>query len=607
MKIDINTLAIISSIMNLLQFTALFVQWRLEKNRHGLGWWTLGIASSGLGYAFLYLRAFPQLTSIAIMANNLLFISSQVFIYIGFLRFFNRRERRAPLILFLVVFTLADIYFTSINDNFVMRRAVLYLSGAGLMFIAARAILRFRSDAVRGASSLLVAVSLIFGSVMILSTLFEFLNPPGEGLLSASASQVMALLGGLIGSTLNTFGYILLVNQRLEAERRQASENQELIFNTTPDAVVITRLSDGLIVEINDSFTYLTGFTHVDVFGKSSLEIHLLQNPDDRALVTATLAEKGVCDNLEIIFQRKDGSPFAGLLSARVFSLQGVAHIISVTRDITERQRVEAELVAAHAELEQRVFERTRDLQMANAALEKASRSKDDFLAIISHELRTPLTGILGLAQVLQYSTYGEMNPKQTTAVQNIEKSGQLLLELINEILDFSKLQSGQLTLQLAPCSLAAVCTASLEMVNHLAEKKKQDLRFSIQPEKIMLNADERRVRQILINLLSNAVKFTPEAGRIELVVTGIPQAGQVRITITDTGIGIREEDLQRLFLPFQQLDTRLSRMYNGTGLGLSLVKNLAELHGGSVEVASIFGQGSRFMVSLPWDAKTLP
>jgi signal transduction histidine kinase len=138
-------------------------------------------------------------------------------------------------------------------------------------------------------------------------------------------------------------------------------------------------------------------------------------------------------------------------------------------------------------------------------------------------------------------------------------------------------------------------------MVDDQARKKKLEVLFSISPENITLQADERRVRQIVINLLSNAVKFTPEGGSIELAVSTLPEIRQARISVKDSGIGIKDEDLPHLFQPFLQLDARLAREYNGTGLGLVLVKRLAELHGGSVEVESVFGQGSRFTVSLPW------
>ena len=269
--------------------------------------------------------------------------------------------------------------------------------------------------------------------------------------------------------------------------------------------------------------------------------------------------------------------------------------------DITIRKRVEEKLIAAHAELEQRVWERTTDLQTANLMLEKALRSRDEFLAAMSHELRTPLTGVLGLAQVLQLQTYGPLSEKQIKALKNIESSGQHLLELINHILDYSKLQSNSLTLDRVPCSLREICQTALEKAGTYAILKNQHTSFSITPEDILVMADETRLQQILMHLLTNASKFTPAGGSIGIEVQGQSDEQEVCICVWDTGIGIRPEDFPRLFHPFVQLDASLARIYNGTGLGLALVKSLTDLHGGRVNVESLPAQGSRFYVVLPW------
>lgn len=262
----------------------------------------------------------------------------------------------------------------------------------------------------------------------------------------------------------------------------------------------------------------------------------------------------------------------------------------SVVRDVTERKKAEEALRLSHDQL-----------SIANAALEKATRLKDEFLASMSHELRTPLTGILGLSEVLQMQTYGPLNEKQLKAVKNIESSGRHLLDLINDILDLSKIEAGKLDLQIAPCSIVGICQASLQLVKGMAHQKNQNISFSINPASVTINADMRRLKQMLVNLLSNAVKFTPPDGRLGLEVQGNEAERVVRLCVWDEGIGIKAEDLSKLFKPFMQLDSSLARQYTGTGLGLSLVQRMAELHGGSVEVESTPGAGSRFTIILPW------
>jgi len=270
-------------------------------------------------------------------------------------------------------------------------------------------------------------------------------------------------------------------------------------------------------------------------------------------------------------------------------------------QEIVERKRIENLLAEERNQLAQRVEERTSDLSRVNADLEHAVRVKDEFLASMSHELRTPLTGILGLSEVLQLKIYGELNDKQSTALKNIEESGRHLLDLINDILDLSKIEARKLELQFAPYSLADICQGSLQLIKGMVQHKHQHVNYSFPTEPIIVRADARRLKQVLVNLLSNAIKFTPENGELGLEVEAIQSERKIKLTVWDKGIGIKPEDMHKLFKPFTQLDSGLSREYSGTGLGLSLVQHLTELHNGGIEVESNLGKGSRFTIILPW------
>jgi len=263
--------------------------------------------------------------------------------------------------------------------------------------------------------------------------------------------------------------------------------------------------------------------------------------------------------------------------------------------DVTKRKQAEDEILKLNAELERRVEERTKEL-------ERALRAKDEFLASMSHELRTPLNAILGLSESLTEQTAGLLNDKQRRYVTTIHESGGHLLSLINDILDLARIESGQIVLNINEVDLKQVCQASLRLINELALKKKQDVTLELDGEIGSIWADERRIKQILVNLLSNAVKFTPENGKIGLVVNGDRLEKRVSFTVWDNGIGIEDSDLMRLFQPFVQLDSSLAREATGTGLGLALVAQMVRLHGGSVSVESHPGRGSRFMVVLPWE-----
>ena len=250
--------------------------------------------------------------------------------------------------------------------------------------------------------------------------------------------------------------------------------------------------------------------------------------------------------------------------------------------------------------LEQRVADRTAELSMANAELSRVMRSKDDFLSAMSHELRTPLNAILGLSESLAEGVYGDMNTKQVKSINTIAESGHHLLALINDLLDIAKIGAGKMELELTKANVEDLCQASLRFVMEQAQKQKINLKLVMDNQSVMLTADERRLKQILVNLLSNAVKFTPDGGSVSLETKCDLESESLMFSVRDTGIGIAPDDLKRLFSPFTQLDSKLSRQYSGTGLGLTLVMKLVELHGGSVAVESEIGKGSCFTIRIP-------
>ncbi len=260
--------------------------------------------------------------------------------------------------------------------------------------------------------------------------------------------------------------------------------------------------------------------------------------------------------------------------------------MVGVNVDITERKRVEEAL------------------HLANLEMERAMRTKDEFLANMSHELRTPLNSILGISESLEEQIAGGLNEKQLKYIGIVRESGRHLLELINDILDLSKIEAGRMELDIHHISVEKFCQSSLRMVKELAQKKSLNVSYTVNGDVKIILGDERRLKQSLVNLLSNAVKFTPPGSRMGLEVNAHPETNEVSFTIWDQGIGIAQKDIQYLFKPFVQLDAGLAREYQGTGLGLALVAQMAHLHGGRVSVESEVGKGSRFTVTLPWSQK---
>ena len=253
-----------------------------------------------------------------------------------------------------------------------------------------------------------------------------------------------------------------------------------------------------------------------------------------------------------------------------------------------------------HTAAEENLRRSEEQLRLTNAELEHAARLKDEFLANMSHELRTPLSAILIIGESLQEQVYGPLTDKQQKALRDVVESGQHLLALINDILDLSKIEAGKVELQPGPVNVAAVCQASLRLVREQAIKKNHSVALLLPSDSLTIRADERRLKQILVNLLSNAVKFTPDGGKIGLEVHAGRCSSDIRFAVRDTGIGIRPELQSRLFQPFVQLDSALNRQFGGTGLGLALVRRLAELHGGHVDVQSTPNEGSCFTIVVP-------
>lgn len=307
----------------------------------------------------------------------------------------------------------------------------------------------------------------------------------------------------------------------------------------------------------------------------------------------------------EIMGRRQDGNTFDQELSVTALPDRG---FIFITHDITVRKQAEQQLRQANEQL-----------AAVNLSLSRATRLKDEFLANMSHEFRTPLNTILGLTEGLRKEAFGPINECQSNTIETIERSGKHLLELINDILDLAKIEAGRLKFQVSEVSAKDLCTASLDFVQQMAAQKNIHLDLDISDQIGPIQVDERRMRQVLINLLSNGIKFTPESGSVmlrvyleseessskgsEATVPHLlsPSSPYLCFAVSDTGIGITPENLTLLFQPFIQLDSSLNRQYAGTGLGLVLVKQIVEWHGGHIRVDSKVDRGSCFTVCIPY------
>ncbi|MDM8562785.1 PAS domain S-box protein, partial [Candidatus Marithioploca araucensis] len=336
---------------------------------------------------------------------------------------------------------------------------------------------------------------------------------------------------------------------------------------------IVDKLSFGIMVINQENIIQYLNPTMQSLFSHAPLAIGKefavpTTYPGERIEVRVTLSEEEI--------------GIAEMYLVKTLWEEKPAYLIML-HEITELKKAQADLENERASLARRVDERTGELSKANAELARASRLKNEFLANMSHELRTPLNAIIGMSELLLDDVYGEINEGQLKAIKHIDNGGRHLLSLINDILDLSKIEAGKMKLEQGNVIIDGTCRSSIQMVKQIATKKQISVRFASDDNVKTIFADERAVKQILVNLLNNAIKFTHPKGKVTLELHGDKVNKVAKINVIDTGIGVPEHELDNLFEPFVQIDSRLNRQHEGTGLGLALVYKLIELHGGSI------------------------
>ncbi|OUC12961.1 MAG: hypothetical protein B0A82_19630 [Alkalinema sp. CACIAM 70d] len=394
------------------------------------------------------------------------------------------------------------------------------------------------------------------------------------------------------GEVVKTVGLNLDITDRKQAEQAlQASQHFiQKIADASPNILFIYDLQESRNIYVNHAIKLILGYTEKQIQALGTTLFTSLMHPEDLAQLPdhiAQLYEMQDGEIREFEYRMRHSNGEWRWLHSRdsVFSRDDQGRLkqtIGTAQDITDRKQAEIQL------------------QHTNKELLRATRLKDEFLANMSHELRTPLNAILGMSEALQEQIFGTLSDRQLRSLKTIENSGQHLLALINDILDVAKIESGQITLEHQPTNIRLLCQSSLTFIKQQAFKKNIQVNLQLPDQLPQLWVDERRIRQVLINLLTNAVKFTPDNGQITLMVNAPIDANTIQISITDTGIGIAPEHQCKLFQPFIQIDSALNRQYSGTGLGLALVKQIVELHGGEVRLTSEVGIGSCFTIELP-------
>lgn len=383
--------------------------------------------------------------------------------------------------------------------------------------------------------------------------------------------------------------------KKAEGELKQARAYAQNIINCSLD-VIIAVDKDECIVEFNKAACDTFGYQREDVIGQNVLILYADEN--EASQISKEIIENGKYIG-EVKNIRKNGEKFISLLSANVLTddQNNIIGTVGNSRDITELKKSEEELKRYRENLEELVAVRTKELAIAKERAEESDQIKSAFLATMSHELRTPLNSIIGFTGILLQGLAGPLNEEQIKQLGMIRTSSQHLLDLINDILDISKIEAEQLEINTDNFYMREIIRKAVNTISPLVKKKGLDLNVEIDTHVKKIFADKRRVEQILINLLNNAVKFT-EKGKIELKC--YIDNNHLVTDVSDTGIGIKPEDINKLFKSFKQVDSGTKRYHEGTGLGLSICKKLVMMMNGDITVKSEWGKGSTFSFSLP-------
>jgi signal transduction histidine kinase len=468
---------------------------------------------------------------------------------------------------------------------------------------------------IKSGSRALLAVPLLRED-LLLGALVVSRSSPGP-----FAPEVVDLL-----KTFATQSAVAIQNARLFNETKEALEQQKAaadvlgaisasIADTAPVFDKILESCQRLFAGRNVGITLVgdDGKVHIGAykgFGRAELEAYYpvplsMESGSGAAILQRQVIHYPDCDAPGVPEYARRGAHIAGnrsaLLAPMLWEGKGVGAIFvgrPVTGPFSDKEIALLKTFADQAAIAIQNARLFREIQEKSAQLEVANKHKSEFLANMSHELRTPLNAIIGFSEALIDKLFGDLTDKQLEYQKDIHQSGKHLLSLINDILDLSKIEAGRMELELSSFHLPTAISNAVTLIRERALRHGIALGVEIDPRLGDFQADERKVKQILLNLLSNAVKFTPDGGRVDLSAT--MDTDKVEIAVKDTGVGIAPQDQASLFEEFKQLGKDSSRKAEGTGLGLALTKRLVELHGGQISVDSTVGHGSTFRVKLP-------
>jgi len=579
LAIDIRTLILVTGIGHLMQVVVFYHQYKVNRELSGPGWWLAWSGIEVAGFSLLFLRNSPAFQNIAIALADPLITAGTLFIYVGLLKFFGRKTNIKILLIPYTLFVLIHLFYFFAIDSIFIRTVFFDIFISFIGFYTAFSLYQWKTPAVNKSANFNAILFLIHGIIFTYRTIAIINGHPFTEIFNPTMFNLVQFFDALIISLLWTFGFIIMLNQKLAAGITETKTHFEQIFNLSPDSVLITRMSDEIIVNCNENFVKTFGYSLQESRGKTSIALNWWKDPAAREIFFNITKEQGFCENFEAVFYNRNREEIHCLVSSKIISLNDSPHFVSVVRNITERKKSEEEI------------------RSKNDELLKLNSEKEKFYSIIAHDLKSPFQGLIGYSEILsrEYDTLSEEEKKEF--IKSIEDLSHSSYRLLANLLEWTRIQTGQMVFSPEFFNLKVELHNTLNLLKHTAMNKNIEFHYDID-NLLFVTADKNMLSTIVRNIVSNAIKFTNLNGRIVLSTKRLN--GFVEISISDTGIGIEKQVLEHLF----RIDNNFSRKgtanEEGTGLGLILCKEMVEKHGGKIHVESEVGRGTTFSFTVP-------
>jgi PAS domain S-box-containing protein len=560
------------ALTHLIQVAAFALQYRMARNQPGVAWWLAWSGSAALGFLLGFGRGIPGLQVPVIVGQNTFVLWGVLFLYVGVTRFLGHKEHRGVFLSLLVGIPVVWFALVVLDDDIVVRGVIFCAFQTGLAFLLARRLLRDRSPALSAPATFTAVFFVLHGTLFLVRGVFVTFDRTTDDLFLPTLLNTATLLDAVIVSLSGSFGLLMMHNRRLQLQAQEAATRFQTIFNLAPDAVLITGVANGQVIDVNRAFSLMSGYSREDALTNSSMALQPWKDPAARDVVARQLRETGSCQNHEAVFLRRDGSELVGLISARLLVLDGKPAILSVVRDITHRKQAEDELRRRNDELSW-------------------------FSSTVAHDLKSPLITVSVFARYLE----ADLASGDTEAVSAdlgfirtaASKMGQRLEELVR--LARAAQPAGEMT----DVALQDVVADALDLV--AGQVATGNVAVDVTPQPVVLRGDRERLVEVFQNLLDNATKFMGDqaAPRIQVGVEPCADPGRVVVTVQDNGRGLTPGREAVLFESHRQPST--GGGVKGCGLGLAIARRLVEAHGGRIWAESAgLGSGTTFKMALP-------